>query len=120
VNASTAHDRDVDCSTTKSFDDHGLGDGSRLIRRTCYRLLDGGTTAFEPSDRFDDRLESAFIRTDIGATDDWELPPLVEAPVDGGLARTKDAFGDRPNGDLRTEVVPAIYQRVAGYHCAYR
>jgi hypothetical protein len=31
-----------------------------------------------------------------------------------------EAFADRPDADLRTDVIPAFYHHAAGFHCARR
>lgn len=69
-----------DCSTTTSFRDHSIDDGSVLIRRTYYRLADAGVATFDPTEE----------------------------------------FADRPEADLRTDMLPTFYQHLAGFHCAYR
>jgi hypothetical protein len=56
-----------DCTTTTSFADHGLADGSALIRETYLRLRESGTT-YEPTAAFFRRLESAFIWAYLGTT----------------------------------------------------
>jgi hypothetical protein len=108
-----------DCTTTGSFDDHGIADGADLIARTHYRLAaaDGG---FEPTPAFFDRLESAFLWAYLGSVDEPGVPDHVAAAVDDAKAATAAAFADRPDADLRTEVIPGFYRRVAGYHCRYR
>ena len=53
---------DDECTTTRSFDDHGIDDGSDLIRRPSYRLVADGDGTFEPTDRSVDRLADAFRR----------------------------------------------------------
>ncbi|WP_254841347.1 hypothetical protein [Natronomonas marina] len=116
----TDDERTDDCTTTTSFSDHGLGDGRRLIRETYYRLVDGGTAEFAPTERFFDRLETAFVWSYIGATDDSGVPPHVGTAIEDARARTREAFAADPDADLRTEVIPAFYQRVAGFHCVYR
>jgi len=109
-----------DCTTTASFDDHGIDDGSALIRRTYYRLVAEGDDAFEPTERFFDRLADAFARTYLTATDAYELPPHVAAAVDDARAWAAVEFADDPDADLRGEVIPAFYRHAAGFHCAYR
>jgi len=32
---------------------------------------------------------------------------------------TAEQFHDEPAADLRTDVIPAFYRRVAAFHCAY-
>ena len=70
------------CTTTESFDDHGIDDGSALIRRMHYRLVADGWDTFEPTKRFLDRLADAFARAYLTVTDAYELPPHVAAAVD--------------------------------------
>jgi len=110
----------ADCTTTGSFGDHGIKDGSTLVHRTYYRLVDGGRTTFEPTASFYDALESAFLWTYLGSATATDVPVHVEAAVDDARTFTAEEFADRPDADLRTEVVPTFYQYVAGFHCAYR
>ena len=109
-----------DCTTTGSFDDHGIDDGSELIRRTYYRLVADGWDTFEPTARFLDRLADAFTRAYLTATDAYELPPHVAAAVDDARVWVGVEFADDPDADLRGEVIPAFYRHAAGFHCAYR
>lgn len=110
----------TDCTTTGSFGDHGVDDGSALVHRTYYRLIDGGWTAFAPTAEFYDALESAFLWTYLAAADETDVPGHVETAIDDALAVTAAEFDDRADADLRTEVVPTFYRQVAGFHCVYR
>jgi len=121
TNAGTeADDATGDCTTTGSFDDHGIDDGSELIRRTHYRLVADGDGAFEPTERFLDRLADAFTRAYLTATDAYELPPHVAAAIDDARVWVGAEFADEPDADLRATVIPAFYRYAAGFHCAYR
>jgi len=111
---------ETECTTTSSFGDHGVDDGSELVHQTYYRLVDGGRAEFEPTASFYDALESAFLWSYLGTAAATGVPPHVEAAVDDARALTVEAFADRPEADLRTEVLPTFYQHVAGFHCAYR
>ncbi|MFT4884075.1 MAG: hypothetical protein ACI8U4_001588 [Natronomonas sp.] len=113
------HDPSANCTTTTSFEDHGLADGSTLIRETHYRLVESGTT-YEPTEAFFDRLESAFIWAYLGTTDEAGVPPHVGAAIADARSRTHEAFRETDDANLRTDVIPAFYQRVAGFHCIYR
>jgi len=117
-----AHDerRPDDCTTTESFSDHGIGDGADLVTRTYYRLQAGERRAFSPNEDFFDRLESAFVRAYLGSAEEGDVPAHVEMAIEDARALTHEEFEDRPAADLRTEVVPAFYRRVAGFHCVYR
>jgi len=115
-----ADDGSADCTTTASFDDHGIDDGSDLIRRTYYRLVADGDDAFEPTERFLDRLADAFIRAYLTATDAYELPPHVAAAIDDARVWVGVEFAAAPDADLRGTVIPAFYRHAAGFHCAYR
>lgn len=110
-------DRRDDCSTTNSFGDHGIGDGETLIRET-YRRLDG--RSFSPTEAFFDSLTSAFIWAYLGEVDEPGVPAHVQAAIDDARLFTLEEFEDAPDADLRTQVIPSFYQRVAGFHCAYR
>ncbi|MFB6227883.1 MAG: hypothetical protein ABEH88_04760 [Halobacteriales archaeon] len=108
-----------DCTTTESFSDHGIGDGADLVTRTYYRLR--GSGASDPSSEgFFDRLESAFREVYLDAADGSEVPTHVELAIEDARALTKREFTDRPDADLRTDVVPTFYCRIAGFHCRYR
>jgi len=107
------------CTTTTSFSDHAIDDGSVLIQRTYYRLAAAETT-FEPADEFFHRLESAFVWAYLGSNDERGVPGHVAAALDDALAVTREQFAERPEADLRTAVLPAFYRELAGFHCAYR
>jgi hypothetical protein len=109
-----------ECTTTESFADHDIDDGSTLIERTHYRLASGGRGEFEPSDSFFDALESAFMWAYLGTTTATGIPDHVEAAIDDARAFTAEEFADRPDADLRTEVVPTFYSYAADFHCEYR
>jgi len=51
------YDGDEECTTTESFADHGLDDGSVLISRTYNRIAADGEPTFEPTPEFFDTLE---------------------------------------------------------------
>jgi hypothetical protein len=108
-----------DCTTTTSFTDHGLDDGSTLVRETYYRLATAGYGTFDPSEAFFDRLESAFVWSYLSTVDETAVPPHVAEAITDATALTFEEFQDA-RADLRTEVIPAFYQRVAGFHCVYR
>jgi hypothetical protein len=108
-----------DCTTTGSFDDHGIEDGADLITATYYRLA-SAETGFAPTEAFFDRLESAFVWTYLGTVDATGVPDHVMAAVEDARALTREEFTDQPDADLRTEVVPAFYRRIADFHCIYR
>jgi hypothetical protein len=110
----------ADCTTTSSFADHGIADGSDLIQRTYYRLAGEEAPQFEPTESFFHRLEVAFIWAYLGSVKDNGLPTTVEAAIDDARVLTAAEFRDEPAVDLRTDVIPAFYQRVAAFHCAYR
>jgi len=109
-----------DCTTTESFDDHDIEDGSALIQRTYYRLASAERTEFEPTASFFDALESAFVWTYLGTVEENGMPDHVEAAIDDARALTAEEFAERPDADLRTEVIPTFYRYAAGFHCAYR
>lgn len=109
-----------DCTTTNSFSDHSIVDGADLVTETYYRLQEPDRREFTPSDAFFDRLESAFIWAYLGSVDEPGVPSHVELAIDDARALTREEFDDQPAADLRTDVVPAFYRRVAGFHCRYR
>jgi hypothetical protein len=116
-----------ECTTTESFADHDIEDGSTLIQRSYYRLAGAGRTEFEPTESFFDALESAFIWAYLGTTQETDIPDHVEAAIDDARARTAAEFAgtaaefvDRPDADLRTDVIPAFYRHLAEFHCTYR
>jgi hypothetical protein len=109
-----------DCSTTDSFSDHGIGDGADLVTRTYHRLPEPDRQQFTPTDGYFDRLESAFIWAYIGSVDEPGVPAHVQTAIDDARARTREEFEERPDADVRTDVIPAFYRRLAGFHCLYR
>ncbi len=108
-----------ECTTTGSFADHDIEDGSTLIQRSYYRLSDAGRAEFEPTASFFDALESAFIWAYLGTVRENGVPEHVEAAIDDARALTAEEFTDR-EADLRTEVLPAFYRHLTDFHCAYR
>jgi hypothetical protein len=120
IDHTNAADTTDGCTTTRSFDDHGIDDGSALIRRTHYRLVADGDDAFEPTERYLDRLADAFSRAYLTAADAYEIPPHVAAAVDDARVWVGVEFADASDADLRSDVVPAFYRHAAGFHCAYR
>lgn len=108
-----------ECTTTESFADHDIEDGSTLIQRSYYRLVGAGRTEFEPTESFFDALESAFIWAYLGTARETEIPDHVEAAIDDARAHTAAEFADRPDADLRTDVIPGFYRHLAEFHCTY-
>jgi hypothetical protein len=113
-------DGDRDCGTTDSFDDHGVADGSDLVTRTYYRLDGMDDPTFRPTPGFFDRIEEAFTWAYLRSTDETGLPPHVAAALADAKSLTAAEFEERPEADLRTDVLPAFYQRLASFHCTYR
>lgn len=115
------HDHTTEeCTTTGSFDDHGIDDGSDLVTRTYYRMTEADREAFPLDEAAFDRLESTFLWAYLGSVAENGVPRHVELAVEDARARTEEAFDDdRDMADLRTEVLPAFYRRVAGFHCTY-
>ena len=109
-----------DCSTSGSFSDHGIDDGSELVSDTHFRLLDAGVEEFEPSDAFFDALESAFVWAYLGSVDEAGVPPHVEYATSDARAAVEAEFADQADADVRTDVVQSFYRNVAGFHCAHR
>jgi len=87
---------------------------------TDYRLQAGEQDQFSPDESFFDRLESAFIWAYLGSVDEPGVPPHVQMAIEDARWFTREEFENWPNADLRTDVIPAFYQRVAGFHCIYR
>ncbi|MEF8821943.1 MAG: hypothetical protein V5A52_06670 [Halovenus sp.] len=113
------YDEGTNCSSSDSFDDHGIERGDQLVSRT-YNRLAAGELAFEPTETFFDRLEEAFIWAFLGSVDQNGIPEHVTLAIEDAKAVTLEQFNDQPDADLRNAVVPAFYQQVAGFHCAYR
>lgn len=113
-------DAGFDCSTTSSFEDHGIPDGTELVTGTYYRLVGRRAPRYEPTEAFFDRLEEAFIWAYLATADEPGIPVHVEAAIDDARVLTYAEFRDDPDADLRTDVIPAFYRRVAAFHCAYR
>jgi hypothetical protein len=114
------HSHPDDCATTNSFADHGVDDGTALVTATYRRLAGPDGPAYAPTADFFDRLEEAFLWAYLGSVEEPGVPPHVEAAVADARALTHAEFADAPDADLRTDVVPAFYQRVASFHCTYR
>lgn len=110
---------EADCTTTYSFDDHGIDDGAALLQDTYYRLAGEGV-AFEPTDRFFEQLADAFRWAYLSEAAKTDVPEHVTLAIDDAREQTGETFAGRPDADLRTDVVPAFYRAVAGFHCAYR
>jgi len=108
------------CSTTESFADHGIEDGTALLEGTHRRLSAPGVPAFDGSVAAYDRLESAFLWAYLATTGQTAVPADVLAALDDARAATAAALADTADPDLRTEVVPTFYRQAAGFHCAYR
>jgi len=115
-----ANDSDDECTTTGSFADHDIEDGSRLVQRTYYRMADAEMAEFAPTESFFDALESAFIWAYLDSVDGNAVPDHVEAAIDDARAMTAQEFAEQPDADLRTDVLPTFYTHAAGFHCAYR
>jgi len=113
-------ERGSNCTTTESFSDHGIDDAVDLVTQTYYRLQAGEQDQFSPDESFFDRLESAFIWAYLGSVDEPGVPPHVQMAIEDARWFTREEFENWPNADLRTDVIPAFYQRVAGFHCIYR
>lgn len=108
------------CSTTNSFSDHGIADASSLVTDTYYRLRAAEQTRFSTDDAFFDRLESAFIWAYLSSVDGAGVPDHVQFAIEDARELTQDEFTGKPDADLRTDVLPAFYRRLAGFHCVYR
>jgi hypothetical protein len=119
VDETPADDATEKCTTTESFADHDISDGSALIQRTYHRLR-SAHTEYQPTKSFFDALESAFIWAYLGATEERGVPDHVAAAIDDARAHTKPELENQPDADLRTNVVPTFYQHVADFHCVYR
>jgi len=110
---------EADCSSSDSFDDHGIDRGEQLVSRT-YNRLAVGQVAFEPTEAFFDRLEEAFIWAYLGTVEEGGIEEHVDVAIADAKAVTFEEFRDQSEADLRESVIPTFYQHVAGFHCAYR
>ncbi|MHC3438709.1 hypothetical protein ACYJ1Y_11580 [Natrialbaceae archaeon A-gly3] len=117
---SNIRDAERECASTNSFDDHGIDDGSELIRRAYYRIKGEEDVTFEPTERFFDRLEVAFIWAYLSSVEGNTVPEDVAVALADAKVITREEFRDRPDANLRTEVIPEFYRQTAGFHCAYR
>ena len=108
------HDRSDptgDCSTSDSFDDHGIPRGRTPISRTYDRLAAGSEPRFEPTVAFFDRLESAFILGVPGHRRGVRRPRARQVrdrrrqgPHRGGVrGPTRRRLPDRRTPDVRTQ-----------------
>jgi len=112
--------QEENCTTTGSFADHDIEDGSSLVQQTYYRLAEADRLEYEPTEAFFDELETAFIWAYLGSVDSADIPDHVQAAIDDARVFTAEDFADRPDADLRTDVVQTFYRYAAGFHCAYR
>lgn len=108
------------CSThTTAFDHHGIVDGTELIARTHYALSETGDLTPEPTSAFVDRVATAFRAAYVKEA----AVPLVPDPVNEAIDHASDTLVhdllDEPDADLRTELLPTFFQRVAGAYCAH-
>jgi hypothetical protein len=108
------------CTTTGSFTDHGVTDGSDLILQTYYRLLDDGVAQFSPTEEFFDHLVDSFRRIYLLSAEEGAVPDHVAAAIDDARVWTAKEYADEPEADLREEVLPTFYQQAAAFHCQYR
>lgn len=108
------------CTTTDTaFVAWGVASGRALGSATYFRLLEAGHGEFEPSAAFYDHLVEAFGEAFLRRADPSLLPPAVEAAVADARPATAHEFLDRPDGDLREEVLPAFVARVGRFTCTY-
>ena len=108
------------CTTTGSFTDHGIDDGTELLRRTYYRLAGEQSAGFDPNETFFEDLKDAFVWAYLESTNGTDVPDHVLAATDDALAAVREQFSGDHGADLRTDVIPAFYRSLAGFHCAYR
>ena len=105
------------CTTTRTFAVYGVDDGSVLVR-TTHRLVhdeDDGTVTDATLDLVAAAFRAAFLEhADVGS-----LPADVAAAVEDARYFTRERYAGA-EADLRTELLPAFYREVAGFHCAYR
>jgi hypothetical protein len=106
------------CSTTDSFANYGITDGSDLISRAA-RALGSTRQDVTVTPELTSGVESAFRTAFLAESDDGTLPSTVTAALDDAAVLVVDRFGGETR-DLRTDVLPAFYREFAGYHCAYR
>lgn len=106
------------CSTdAAAFAAFGLRDGTDLVHRTRYRLVEQGHETYRGTATLD-ALERAFRDAFVHATDSPVVPPAVDAAVDDARHALDGGFdGD---ADLRHAVLPRFYRAVASFYCSYR
>lgn len=111
-----------ECTTTKSFGDPAIPDGTTLITRTYYRITESDQETFSQTDAFYDALESAFTWAYLGSIDERGVQEHVGAAIDDARAVTAADFADADptTVDVRTDVIPTFYRYVADFHCSYR
>lgn len=120
IDTSPADHTQSDCTTTNSFDDHEIEDGIDLITRTYTRLIRRDLPPFRPTQEYFEWIEVAFLRTYLDLDPTGRIPNDVATAIDDAKEVTYGEFIDRPDADLRTEVLPTFYQQMAGFHCKYR
>jgi hypothetical protein len=106
------------CTTSDTaFLDYGLPNGGTLVPATYYILAarDGGT--FEPTPEYVHRVADAFRTAFVRRAPLPVVPEPVDAAVEDAVTATIHDFVREV--DLRTEVLPTFYRRVAAYTCTY-
>lgn len=109
-----------ECTTTLSFSDHGIEDGHELLTETYYRYRDQTDEPFTAAEDDLRRLEVAFIRTYLDELGAGTVDDHVQAALADALTDLRETFADVDEPNLRTDVIPTFYRRLASYHCEYR
>jgi len=108
----------LSCTTTDTaFVDWAVASRQALASATYLRLVEGGDAEFEPTPAFFDRLGTAVEDAFAERAGPSLVPAPVEAAVVDAVPATAHEFLDRPDADLREEVLPAFLDRVARYTC---
>jgi len=110
------------CTTSDTaFLDYGIESGHTLVPATYYHLAERGDRTVEPTLEYFHRVADAFRTVYVRRADVPVVPDPVEAAIEDALTATLHEFGgDDADPNLRTDLLPAFYARVAGYACVYR
>ncbi|MEF8843045.1 MAG: hypothetical protein V5A62_15715 [Haloarculaceae archaeon] len=106
------------CSTSDTaFLDYGLPNGQVLVPATYYALAARDEGTFGPTPEYVHRIADTFRTAFVRRAALPVVPEPVDAAVEDAVTPTLHEFTHE--ADLRTEVLPTFYRRVASYTCTY-
>jgi hypothetical protein len=106
------------CTTSDTaFLDYGLPNGGVLVPATYHVLAGRDEGTFEPTPEYVHRIADAFRTAFVRQAALPVVPEPVDAAIEDAVTATIHEF--TREADLRTEVLPTFYRRVAAYTCTY-